>query len=120
MKASGTSYIFGGFTSIKWNREEGYNSDPNAFLFSLTNKDNQSFKMRQIETEDFYSIHCDPANGPIFGGNDLHIGDSANTTAGCYSKLGCSYEHPQPDQGDSYLAGSDEFQLSEIEVFKKE
>jgi hypothetical protein len=120
LKGSVTSYIFGGFTSIKWNREEGYISDPNAFLFSLTNKDNQSFKMRQIETDYFYSIYCDPANGPTFGGTDLHICDSANTTAGCYSKSGFSYKHPQPDQCDSYLAGSDEFQLSEIEVFKKE
>jgi hypothetical protein len=46
--------------------------------------------------------------------------DSANTTAGSYSNLGFSYQHPQPNQGHSYLAGSDKFQLSEIEVYKKE
>jgi len=34
--------------------------------------------------------------------------------------LGFSYEHPQPDQGESYLAGSDELKLSEIEVYQKE
>ena len=37
-----------------------------------------------------------------------------------YSKLGDSYKHPQPSQGGSYLAGSAQFQLSEIEVFQKE
>jgi hypothetical protein len=42
------------------------------------------------------------------------------TTAGSSSHLGRSFEHPQPDQGKSYLAGSNPFQLSEIEVYQKE
>ncbi len=46
LKAHGSSYIFGGFTSVTWNGSGQYKSDPNAFLFSLTNKDNQPFKMR--------------------------------------------------------------------------
>jgi hypothetical protein len=117
LKASGTSYIFGGFTSIDWDGTCGYKSDPNAFLFSLTNKDNQPSKMRQIITNE--SIICHPSCGPTFGGgHDLHICDSANTTAGSYSMLGYSYQNPQPSQGHSYLAGSDEFQLSEFEVYQ--
>jgi hypothetical protein len=40
-KAKGTSYIFGGFTSITWDDSSGWKIDPKAFLFSLTNKDNQ-------------------------------------------------------------------------------
>jgi hypothetical protein len=59
--------------------------------------------------------------GPIFGrGHDIRVCDYANTTLGSYSKLDHSYEHPQPCQGQSYLAGSDQFLLSEIEVYKKE
>jgi hypothetical protein len=119
IKAKGTSFIFGGFTSISWDSLGQHKSDPNAFLFSLTNKDNKPFKMRQINT--MYSIYCMPNYGPIFGGGcDLYICDSANTTSDNGSKLGRSYEHPQPDQGKSYLAGSDAFLLSEIEVYKKE
>jgi len=118
LKAKGSSYIFGGFTSIGWDSFNEFKPDPNAFLFSLTNKDNQPCKMRQIHTN--RSIFCDYFYGPTFGGGDIYICDSANTTASSYSKLGNSYQHPQPDQGKSYLAGSDEFQLSEIEVFKKE
>ena len=34
--------------------------------------------------------------------------------------LGNSNQHPQPSQGDSYLAGSEFFLLSEIEVYQKE
>jgi hypothetical protein len=119
LKAKGNSYIFGGFTSIGWNGSYQFKSDTNAFLFSLTNKDNQPCKMRQINTTK--SIFCRSDCGPTFGGGaDLFICNNANTTAVSYSKLGHSYEHPQPNQGQSFLAGSDAFLLSEIEVYQKE
>jgi hypothetical protein len=119
LKASGTSYVFGGFASTAWNSSGHYKSDPNAFLFSLTNKDNLPCKVRLIQTQ--YSIYCHSDYGPIFGGgNDLFICDYANTTAGSCSNLGHSYQHPQPEQGGPYLAGSVEFHLSEIEVYQKE
>jgi hypothetical protein len=119
LEAHGTSYIFGGFKSIGWKSSGGYKSDPNAFLFSLTNRDNQPCKIRQINT--MHSIYCASGYGPTFGGgNDIYICDYANTTTGSWSNLGNSYEHPQPHQGQSYLAGSHQFHLNEIEVFKKE
>ena len=107
-----------GFASINWESSGGFKSDLNAFLFSLTNKDNQPCKMRPINTT--MSIFCFSEYGPIFGNDDIHIGNNANTTAGSYSKLGDSYQHPQPSQGNSYLSGSNKFKLSEIEVYKKE
>jgi hypothetical protein len=117
VKAHGTSYIFGGFTSINWGSLFQFKSDPNAFLFSLTNKDNQPSKMRQLNT--IKSILCHSGYGPTFGLNDIYICDFANSTVGSYSNLGSSYQHPQPSQGQSYLAGSYHFQLSEIEVYQK-
>jgi hypothetical protein len=115
LKAHGSSYIFGGFTSINWDRTSGYKSDPNAFLFSLTNRDYKPCKIRQINTK--YSIYCNSGYGPIFGGgHDLHICDSSNTTAGSYSYLGSFYQHLQ---GQRFLTGSQYFQLSEIEVYQK-
>jgi hypothetical protein len=118
-KAHGTSYIFGGFNSINWKSSDQYKSDPNAFLFSLTNKDNKPSKMWQINTN--RSIYSQSNYGPTFGGGaDLHICNYANSTKGSYSNLGHSYQHPQPSEGRSYLAGSPEFQLSEIEVYQKE
>ncbi len=117
-KAKGSSYIFGGFASITWESSGGFKSDPNAFLFSLTNKDSQPCKMKQIDTNQ--SIYCFSDYGPIFGDNDFYICDFANTTADSGSDLGNSYQHPQPNQGQSFLAGSSLFQLSEIEVYKKE
>ena len=76
LKAHETSYIFGGFASSDWDNLSGYKSDPNAFLFSLTNKDNQSCKMRQINNLD--SIYCRSDFGPIFGANDICIRNNAN------------------------------------------
>jgi hypothetical protein len=119
IKAHGTSYIFGGFTSIDWDSSGQFESDPSAFLFSLTNKDNRPCKMKLIITN-YYSIYCHSSYGPTFGGGDIQIGNNANTTSGSYSNLGNTFQHPQPSQGQSYLAGSHPFQLSEIEVYKKE
>jgi hypothetical protein len=119
LKVHGTSYIFGGFASVSWDGSGQYKSDPSAFLISLTNKDNQPCKMRQINITK--SIRCDSDYGPTFGGGyDIAIANNANVRAGSYSVLGGSYEHPQPSQGGSYLAGSQYFQLSEIEVYQKE
>jgi hypothetical protein len=118
LKTFGSSYIFGGFTSIGWDSRGGFKSDPNAFLFSLTNKDNQSIKMRQIHST--YSIFCHSTCGPSFGiSHDLHICNDSNTKEDCYSNLGDSYHHPIPSQGVSYLPGSCQLTLSEIEVYEK-
>ncbi len=119
LKAKETSFVFGGFTTVYWESSYGYKSDRNAFLFSLKNKCNQPCKIKLIDAYD--SMFCDSDCGPSFGGGfDIYICDNANTTAGSYSNLGVSYRHPQPEQGESYLAGSDGFLLSEIEIYQKE
>ncbi len=107
-----------GFTSIGWNSRDGFKSDPNALLFSLTNRDSQPSKMRQINTTK--SILCHSAYGPIFGYHDIHVCNDSNTIEDCFSNLGDSYHHLQPDQGDSILPGSRQFKLSEIELYQKE
>jgi hypothetical protein len=50
---------------------------------------------------------------------DIYICDKANTSPDSRSYLGRSYQHPQPRQSYSYLAGSHGFLLSEIEVYEK-
>ena len=124
-KAKQSSFVFGGFTSVEWDSSSGWKSDPNAFLFSLTNKDNQPAKMKVDSNEHQYAICCDSDYGPIFGvGPDIIIANNANTTMDSYSNLGDSYKHPQYGWGtngaNTFLAGSKSFQLDEIEVFQKE
>jgi hypothetical protein len=70
------------------------------------------------------AIYCDRAKGPTFGGgHDIRISDNANITRSNYSRLGHTYKHPQYDIGkneaETFLAGSYQFQLDEIEVYEK-
>ena len=72
-----------------------------------------------------YAIRCSTVHGPTFGGgHDIHIVNNANTTMHSHSNLGFSYKHPQytneTNEAKIFLAGSIQFQLDEIEVYKKE
>ena len=125
LKANG--FVFGGFTSASWEScDTGKNkSDSNAFLFSLTNKDNKPCKMK-IQPFN-YAIICHSKRGPAFGIvciDDICIADNANTNTNSFSSLGHSFKHPQyaenTNEAHSFLASSDHFQLSEIEVYQKE
>jgi hypothetical protein len=127
IRAKGTSYIFGGFTSVRWESpaKAQWKSDPNAFMFSLTNKDNKSLKMK-IDPNGS-AILCFSSFGPTFGSffcSDIYVANNANTTMDSFSILGWSYKHPQyafgTNEAQTFLAGSHYFQLDEIEVYQKE
>ena len=126
LKANGSSFIFGGFTSAKWesHKQGQCKSDPNAFLFSLTNKDNKPCKMKINPNQHQYAIYCHSECGPTFGFNDFEIASNSNTNNESISNLGNFYNHPLyaygTNEAKSFLAGSNHFQLSEIEVYQKE
>ena len=85
------------------------------------------------------AIGCDSSCGPRFG-DDICIKNNANTTIDSLSHLGDCYKHPQyggtyeapispiwtplygwgTNEAQSFLAGSNYFQLDEIEVYHKE
>jgi len=125
VKAKGSSYIFGGFTTVKWESSNKHKSDPDAFIFSLTNKDNKPLKMNINPNRHDFAIFCHSSCGPSFGGGcDIYIAKNANITMECCSQLGVSYKHPRyaqgTDEAKTFLAGSFRFQLDEIEVYQKE
>jgi hypothetical protein len=121
-KAKQSQFIFGGFTSVHWDCSYDFKSDPNAFIFSLTNKDNKPLKMKINPNQDEYAIYCHFELGPTFG-CDIRISNHANTTMYGCSNLGNIYIHPQyaygTNEAKTFLAGSFEFQLDEIEVYEK-
>jgi hypothetical protein len=101
-----------------------YKSDTNAFIFSLTNKDNKPVKIKVNPNDHASAIRCHSELGPTFG-RDIIIANNANTTTtSSYSQLGHTYQHPQyeyvTNEAQSFLTGSFEFQLNEIEVYQKE
>jgi hypothetical protein len=123
LKAKQSSYVFGGFTSVEWDSSSGRKSDRNAFIFSLTNKENKPVKIKIKPNQHKYAIYCHSELGPTFG-RDIQIANNANTTMESCSLLGFSYNHPQYAHGtkeaSTFLAGSNPFQLDEIEIYVRE
>ena len=125
LKAKESEFIFGGYTTVSWESPARgkYKSDPNAFIFSLTNKENKPLKMNINPNQHESAICCHSSWGPTFG-EDIHISNNSNTTIYSYSNLGFTYKHPQyeedTDEASTFLAGSHYFQLDEIEVYQKE
>ena len=123
LQAKESQFIFGGYTEAPWESGRGrYKSDPKAFLFSLTNKDNGPMKMKTNDAAT--SIYCSLWVGPTFGaGAEICIRDNANMTKENFSKLGPTYSHPlytsESKEANAFLAGAEQFQLNEIEVYKK-
>ena len=118
--------VFGGYTEQTWNHTGSWKADPNSFIFSLINELNKPIKIRWSQNN---SICCDSSYGPAFGGDyngwdDLNIADKSNTNTTSYSNLGHSYSHPdyrfETNEAKSFLAGSYNFQVSEIEVYTKQ
>ena len=93
--------------------------DPNAFVFSLINKDNRPLKVKCSPNN---GICCDNTCGPIFGGregdSDLKIAYSLRWS---YSYFGNYYIHPdyeyKTEKAKSFLAGSNFFQVLDFEVY---
>jgi hypothetical protein len=92
VKAKESGFIFGGYTTVTWESSYGdseWKSDPNAFILSLTNKDNKPVKMKINSNIHNYAIFCHSECGPSFGGGvDICLDNNADTTSGSYSYLG--------------------------------
>ncbi len=64
LKAKESQFIFGGYTTVEWDGSSQWKSDAIAFIFSLTNKDNQPMKMKVDPNRHEYAIYCDSSFGP--------------------------------------------------------
>jgi hypothetical protein len=120
IKATKSGNIFGGYTEATWDGQEIAKRDENAFIFSLVNKENSPLKVNVAKVEN--AIACYPEYGPIFGfdsdaEDDLSIYDDSGI-----SDFGGSYiieNYPKySTNARSFLAGSFQFNVKEIEVFQ--
>lgn len=69
------------------------------------------------------AIYCNMSHGPRFGGgHDIFISDNSNVSNKNFSNFGYDYvldEYPyESEQANSFLAGSWNFTVEEIEVFQ--
>ena len=111
--------IFGGFSEMEWNSTNREYYDPNAFVFSLVNKENKPFKVKVSDKE--YSIFCTGDEGPIFGsGHDIFIAANSNSNEDSFSNFGNSYNHPDyppnTEVAKSIMAGKHQFKTAQIYV----
>ena len=109
------SKIFGGFTSVGWSSDTGFKEDPQAYVFSVDHQ--QKFNVKDNQS----SIYHDEDELISFG-YDIEISSECNSNNESNSFFGYNYQLPNDcvvgsKQALSFLAGSENFKVHEIEVF---
>lgn len=115
--------VFGGYTRASWSKEEGFKEDEDSFIFSLTNNHNKPLLIPCTNFSE--AIKCETEFGVCFGNGDLVISNASNLNIRSHSKLTISYGDKEffeknSINPDTFLAGSENFQTTEIEVFRKD
>jgi hypothetical protein len=117
------NYTFGGYTEQTWDSSNTFKKDLNAFIFSLRNRNNASYKFN-IKSSGTEAIFCQRFSGPKFGGPnnfDIVIAHEANNNTASYSELGSNYNidgQLPHNEIDAFIAGSFQFKLHDIAVYK--
>jgi len=103
--------IFGGFVDSDWAVTNNYKSTPNAFLFSLSDKEKYPVKSEQ------HAIYSNSTYLATFGGGfDFCLAANCNTANTSYSNFGHSYD--TKGKAKESLVGGYNFTTKEIEVFQ--
>lgn len=121
--------VFGGYTECTWDRSEKAKKGCRDYIFSYRNMLNMNNKLKIKKFHGLYdSIVCSAKYGPVFGNLldddsfDFAIAGCSNTNEFSFSNLGHSFKHPyfKPNtvSARSFLAGSRNFKVLEIEVFQ--
>jgi len=118
------SFVFGGYADVEWNSTDTWKMDLNSFVFSLINKENKPIKIKFDASSGKHSIYCGFSYCMTFGNDhSIYISDNSNLNTASYSNLGGSFKHPEfeynSNEARTFLAGSFNFQVEEIEVYRK-
>jgi hypothetical protein len=110
-------YLFGGYTSTSWSSSQSYQTSPGSFLFTLTNaygKPHTVFHQKATTNH----IYCHSSYGPTFGGgHDLCLSNGCNGNNNSYTAFPSTY-NDSLGHGNTTFAGTYQFIVSEIEVFR--
>jgi len=109
---------FGGYTEQSWAGSGSYRKAPGSFLFSLVNPSGlPPTKIPLMAKQEVHAIYCNSGHGPTFGiGHDLYIPNAPDSND-CSTSLDNSYQCPNGQDDETFLAGNETFTLSEMEVF---
>ena len=111
-------HLFGGYASVAWSSAETYISDPQAFIFTLTNPNSISPTRYLINTLlKQYAFYHGVSYGPTFGGGHGIYVRSCSNSAGSYFNFPHSYMDTT-GLGSETFTGNRTFTATEIEVYK--
>jgi hypothetical protein len=121
---SASGHVFGGVTAAPWTSAGEWVYSTRAFLYGIRTAGSPAIPVIFRATGNVDNALKDLAElGPTFGGGiGLYIATNANATADSSSHLGLTYTGHGITYGTkpskSYFAGSHEFKVAEVEVFK--
>lgn len=106
---------------MSWSSAIGseWKQDPKAFIFSLTNRTKHLQTQNKLQAVDHSKDYL-----VAFGrGHDFRISSNCHLNNESYSNFGYTYQLPDnvamnTEEAKSYLAGSYQFKVVEIEVYK--
>lgn len=110
--------LFGGINFINWNKYNVKDIQQRNFLFSLGSK-MQIFNLKKNISIN-QSITYNKSLGPIFGEDDLIIGDDCINEPSCSSNLGNFYEYNGDDSYKVFSKKKGKFLLKGIMIFSIE
>lgn len=106
-------HIFGGVSHSPMDHLK--NISEKNFIFSLSNMCRHDSK---VFVNDSRILEKDKSRyGPVFGENDLLIGDNCGLEASCESYFGEGFDY-QGTKADTYLGGARNFRLKNIIIFR--
>ncbi len=109
-------FLFGGYTSVPWNSNGGYNADPKAFLFTLINPHGIPPTRYVVQaTRTTYATYFNSDYNAAFGGgHDMFLGRSG--FLGAYTNFPHSYADTT-GKGIATFTGGRELNVADVEVW---
>ena len=115
---SDKGYTFGGYTSSSWDTSSNWKSDPDAFIFTLTNPHLLPPTKYPQTNNNTQSIKCTSGYGPIFGtGHDICVANNSNSNTSSYTSFNNYSYEDNTGKGQYTFTGNFEFVSKEIEVY---
>jgi hypothetical protein len=116
------NYVFGGYTQAKWSSRNCFNSDTEAFIFSLR-RNGVSTDDKLMVKDHIHAIHSYSDRLIAFGyGHDICIINESNIKLGSYTNYSISFEKPKncfDVDLKSFLAGNyNNWFTTEIEIYQ--
>ncbi len=107
--------IFGGYIERAWESDGYWLKDPNAFIFTLANSDNSSFKFKNADSMGTKAVYCDLEKGPSFGHDDIELCSHSNIKLNSFYQFGGNYKNRSFIMKESKTY----FKTVDIEIYQK-